>query len=159
MRYKTRIRDPWWHVPSVYSTDIALLKRANEAPRLISNEKKALTTDTAYRIQSKIRPDLLAASWLNSLTLLACELNGRTYGGGVLELVPSEIRKTPIPISGDGADFSQLDLDLRNGKPIQEILKQQNESTALSTGIDRDALLLLEGARQKMVARRTRRTY
>ena len=73
--------------------------------------------------------------------------------------MPSEIRKTPIPISGDGADFSQLDLDLRNGKPIQEILKQQNESTALSTGIDRDALLLLEGARQKMVARRTRRTY
>ncbi len=159
LRYKTRIRDPWWHVPSVYSTDIALLKRANEAPRLISNEKKALTTDTAYRIQSKIRPDLLAASWLNSLTLLACELNGRTYGGGVLELVPSEIRKTPIPISGDGADFSKLDLDLRNGKPIQEILKQQNESTALSTGIDRDALLLLEGARQKMVTRRTRRTY
>lgn len=159
LRYKTRIRDPWWHVPSVYSTDIALLKRANEAPRLISNEMKALTTDTAYRITSRIGADLLTACWFNSLTLLACELNGRTYGGGVLELVPSEIRKTPIPIIGNGVSLKSLDVSLRKNVPIQELLNQQNERIALSMGVDRDALVVLEAARQKMVARRTRRTY
>lgn len=159
LRYKTRIRDPWWRVPSVYSTDVALLKRANEAPRLISNEIEALTTDTAYRITSKLHPHILTSCWLNSLTLLACELNGRTYGGGVLELVPSEIRKTSIPICDDKAAFAKLDESLRKGIPIQELLAQQNEHIASSTGIDADALLVLEAARQKLVNRRTRRIF
>lgn len=157
LRYKTRIRDPWWQVPSVYSTNIALLKRANEAPRLISNEMRALTTDTAYRITSKIHPRLLTAGWLNSLTLLTCELNGRTYGGGVLELVPSEIRKTPIPLLNDAKEFDHLDAALRAGAPIEELLNRQNEIIASSVGIDFAALSVLETARQRMLARRTRR--
>jgi hypothetical protein len=34
---------------------------------------------------------------LNTWTLLASELTGRSYGGGVLELMPSEANQLPLP--------------------------------------------------------------
>ncbi|WP_245207669.1 Eco57I restriction-modification methylase domain-containing protein [Rothia nasimurium] len=157
LRYKTRIRNPWWHVPSVYRTNISLLKRSNEAPRLIANDIQALTTDTAYRISSTIDSRLLTSTWLNSLTLLACELNGRTYGGGVLELVPSEIRNTPIPVISNLGSFEKLDESLRKGASISELLPQQNKLIAMTLGIGLEELSALENARQRMLTRRTRK--
>jgi hypothetical protein len=34
---------------------------------------------------------------MNTWTLLASEITGRSYGGGVLELMPGEANKLPIP--------------------------------------------------------------
>lgn len=53
-RFKCRVRSPWYAVPSVYSTEIGMLKRAHDMPRLILNKLGAYTTDTAYRIRSRI---------------------------------------------------------------------------------------------------------
>jgi adenine-specific DNA-methyltransferase len=53
-RYKCRIRSPWYIVPSVYSTEIGMLKRAHHSPRLILNRCGAYTTDTAYRIRARL---------------------------------------------------------------------------------------------------------
>jgi adenine-specific DNA-methyltransferase len=39
----------------------------------------------------------LIFSFYNTLTLLMSEIEGRYYGGGVLELIPSEFKKLPIP--------------------------------------------------------------
>ncbi len=62
-RYKCRIRKPWYSVPSVYSTEIGMLKRSHDTPRLIHNRLNAFTTDTAYRISSKtISPETLIYS-------------------------------------------------------------------------------------------------
>lgn len=98
-RYKCRIRKPWYKVPSVYATDIGMLKRCHDAPRLISNRIGAYTTDTAYRIRAvgNTDPEALVYCFMNPLTAISAELNGRYYGGGVLELVPSEIEKLWIP--------------------------------------------------------------
>lgn len=74
-----------------------MLKRCHDAPRLILNEAKAYTTDTAYRIRSLQQPaEGIVSAFVNPLTALSAELEGRTYGGGVLELVPSEIEKLII---------------------------------------------------------------
>jgi len=98
-RYKCRIREPWYSVPSVFSSNLGMLKRAHDTPRLIFNELNAYTTDTAYRVTTdKIDPKYLAYLFLNPLTAVFAELEGRYYGGGVLELVPTEIRKLYIPI-------------------------------------------------------------
>ncbi|OUJ11675.1 Eco57I restriction-modification methylase domain-containing protein [Acetobacter okinawensis] len=97
-RYKCRIRSPWYAVPSVYSTEIGMLKRSHDTPRLILNKVGAYTTDTAYRIRAKEgAAEQLVYSFLNGLTALSAELEGRHYGGGVLELVPSEIEKLLLP--------------------------------------------------------------
>ncbi|HEY1631997.1 MAG TPA: N-6 DNA methylase [Rhizomicrobium sp.] len=114
-RYKCRVRSPWYSVPSVYPTEIGMLKRAHHAPRLILNRKKAYTTDTAYRIRTKnLKASDLVRFFVNPLTALSAELEGRHYGGGVLELVPSEIEKmlVPVPKRFDG-DIAELDSDMR----------------------------------------------
>src|SRR5690606_34849786 len=48
--------------------------------------------------------------FINSLTALSAELEGRHYGGGVLELVPSEIEKLLLPLPSK-AKISLKDLD------------------------------------------------
>ncbi|MGC4000174.1 MAG: N-6 DNA methylase [Anaeromyxobacter sp.] len=104
-RYKCRTRSPWYVVPSVWPAPVSLLKRAHDLPRLVLNEAGALTTDTAYRLvpQGGTDPGQLVAAFVNSLTALTAELEGRHYGGGVLELVPSEIRAAGAAAPGPQA--------------------------------------------------------
>jgi adenine-specific DNA methylase len=118
-RYKCRIRSPWYKVPSVYSTKIGMLKRSHDLPRLILNEIGAFTTDTAYRIKCDyLKNELFVYCFMNSLTALSAELEGRSYGGGVLELVPSEINQLLIPIADiKNPDLEKLDQLVRSKKP------------------------------------------
>lgn len=96
-RYKCRTRSPWYKVPSVYSTEIGMLKRSNGFPRLILNQLGAMTTDTAYRIRTSTNSKSFVSSFLNPVTAICAEIEGRFYGGGVLELVPSEIERVLVP--------------------------------------------------------------
>ncbi|NQZ54835.1 MAG: N-6 DNA methylase [Piscirickettsiaceae bacterium] len=122
-RYKCRIRKPWYKVPSVYATKIGMLKRSHDGPRLIFNELNALTTDTAYRITSSVvEAEKLVYCFINPLTAIFAELQGRYYGGGVLELVPSEIEKLIIPIPNNiDVDLNELD-ELIRTRPMEEVL-------------------------------------
>ncbi|MFA1571898.1 N-6 DNA methylase [Vibrio tasmaniensis 1F-187] len=125
-RYKCRIRKPWFKVPSVYSTEIGMLKRCHDAPRLIHNKVGAYTTDTAYRITSTVTtPENLVCSFLNPLTAITAELEGRFYGGGVLELVPSEIEKLYIPVvEGLEHNVDELNKLIKEGQ-IEKVIHQQ----------------------------------
>lgn len=127
-RYKCRIRTPWYRVPSVYSTEIGMLKRSNHTPRLILNSIGAYTTDTAYRIRTRgVDAEKLVACFINPLTALSAELEGRHYGGGVLELVPSEIEKLIIPLPTIVEyDIHTLDKNIRNISTI-EVLQHQGK--------------------------------
>ncbi len=141
-RYKCRIRSPWYTVPSVYSTEIGMLKRAHHIPRLILNKAGAYTTDTAYRIRSKVRPETLVASFLNPLTALSAELEGRHYGGGVLELVPSEIERMLIPLHKNARyNLAAIDKSVRT-RPVDEVLATHGINVLRSIG-----LTAAEGAR------------
>tara|TARA_B110001452_G_scaffold102772_1_gene85297 strand:+ start:158 stop:1888 length:1731 start_codon:yes stop_codon:yes gene_type:complete len=128
-RYKCRIREPWYSVPSVHVSPMSMFKRASNHTRIIVNECQAYTTDTVYRIHkldksSSITPSQLAFCFFNSLTFLSCELEGRFYGGGVLELVPSEVEKTILPLNTqvNDEDFEVLDQMIRDNVDIDEIL-------------------------------------
>ena len=125
-RYKCRVRKPWYSVPSVYSTRIGMLKRAHHIPRLILNELNAYTTDTAYRISVKVgTARQLVYNFVNPLTALSAELEGRHYGGGVLELVPSEIEQLLIPVPSHlKTDLGMLDKLIRL-ESIDDVLQRQ----------------------------------
>jgi adenine-specific DNA methylase len=126
-RYKCRIRKPWYTVPSVYATKIGMLKRAHDTPRLIYNRLEAYTTDTAYRITTKCTSEKLVYCFLNSLTALSAELEGRHYGGGVLELVPSEIEKLLVPLPQSiRPEIRELDNLVRKVNAAG-VLEQQNK--------------------------------
>ncbi|WP_342653672.1 N-6 DNA methylase [Pseudomonas sp. F3-2] len=123
-RYKCRIRRCWYTVPSVYTTEIGMLKRCHDAPRLILNEAKAYTTDTAYRIKSlRQSPEQMVSAFVNPLTALSAELEGRTYGGGVLELVPSEIEKLLIASpEGQPSSINALNKVIKSSSMREAIL-------------------------------------
>ena len=128
-RFKCRTRKPWYKVPSVFSTPVNMLKRSNGMPRLILNRLKAFTTDTAYRITPKdgIDAATLVTCFLNSVTALSAELEGRFYGGGVLELVPSEIERLLVPyIDGAGSAIDDLNMQVRE-LSVSALLTIQDE--------------------------------
>ena len=101
-RYKCRIRAPWYRVPHIQAGTLMLPKRAHQHHRLLLNQPRVFTTDTIYRGEMTPayagREADIVASFHNSLTLLSIELEGRAYGGGVLELVPSEIGRLVVPV-------------------------------------------------------------
>ena len=157
-RYKCRIRKSWYSVPSVYSTEIGMLKRSHDTPRLIHNRLDAFTTDTAYRISSKtVSPETLIYCFLNSLTALSAELEGRHYGGGVLELVPSEIEKLMLPIPDKiRPNLSKLDAMVRKSSAA-DVLEKQNAVVLGGLGLSKaqqgdlsSAWLRLKNRRQRI---------
>jgi adenine-specific DNA methylase len=125
-RYKCRNRSPWYKVPSVYHTEIGMLKRAHDTPRLILNRMGAYTTDTAYRVRThEVVAEKLVGCFINPLTALSAELEGRHYGGGVLELIPSEIERLTIPLPANvNIDLFELDKAIRNLSAHQVLFRQ-----------------------------------
>lgn len=159
-RYKCRIRSPWYSVPSVYSSQIGMLKRSHNAPRLIFNEVNAFTTDTAYRISTRadIDPKRFVYSFINSLTALSAELEGRHYGGGVLELVPSEIEKLLVPNFESGpVDLKKLDSDVRT-LDTDSLLEKQSKKIFESLDISSVQSDLILNAWKQLRDRRQRVT-
>jgi hypothetical protein len=65
-------------------------------------------------MKNGLDPAHLSGSLFNSLTFAFSELMGRSYGGGVLELEPTEAEALPIPITAD-LDVTQVDLLVRAG--------------------------------------------
>jgi adenine-specific DNA-methyltransferase len=157
-RYKCRIREPWYSVPSVYATSIGMLKRCHDFPRLILNKLEAFTTDTAYRVQSKqFNPASLVFSFVNSLTALSAELEGRHYGGGVLELVPSEVRKLIVPIYNVEERVTyHLDSKIRDGTAPEALLAIQDNAILRPIGFDDNDCDALRAAWMRLRSRRQR---
>lgn len=146
-RYKCRVREPWFKVPSVYASTLGMLKRAHDVPRLILNKMSAFTTDTAYRITTTVvAPEKFVYCFINSLTALSAELEGRHYGGGVLELVPSEIEQLRIPLpKGLSYNLSELDDRIKKFR-ISLLLQTQDHKILASLGLSRgDQDILFSG--------------
>jgi len=134
--YKTSIRDDWYVIPSIKLSDALFIRRNNRYPRLILNEANAYTTDTMHRvfINQDTDKNAFIASFYNSLSLAFSEIVGRSYGGGVLELMPSETKKILLPYQTENASLLPIiDEMMRAKKNINEILKITNEQI-LKTG-------------------------
>ena len=133
-QFKCRNREPWYTVPSVWPADALLLRQAGDMPRLVHLSKKCASTDTIHRVRWK-RPSLgkrHVVSFLNTWTLIACELTGRSYGGGVLELMPSEANDILLPPPVDQLDavFEEVDALVRS-RHINEAVEMVDKVVTL----------------------------
>ena len=112
-RYKCRIRTPWYRIPPIQRGTLMMAKRAHYHHRLLLNAVGAYTTDTIYRGEMKPlfqgQEKRLISGFHNSATLLSAELEGRSYGGGVLELVPSEISRLCVPMVESESHLARFD--------------------------------------------------
>lgn len=126
LRYKMQKRNNWYHVPSVWSSEAIFSKRSHEYPRMFLNQSNALVTDSFYRVVCRegVHAKNLVFSFYNSLTLVLAELEGRFYGGGVLELIPSEFKSLLIPYNEEITEFQYKHLEnlVSNGATIDKIL-------------------------------------
>ena len=161
-RYKCRIRSPWYVVPYVWVSEIALLKRCHYFPRLVLNELGAYSTDTAYRVKMKPiykeRAKDFVFSFLNSLTFLFAELLGRHYGGGVLELVPSEVENLQIPlVFVSDEQFTTVDTMIRDGVDLNTLLNYTDRIILRDgIGLTKTEIKQIRAAHNKLMLRRLR---
>ena len=159
--YKTGIRDDWFVIPSIKLSDALFIRRNNLYPRLILNEARAYTTDTMHRVFIKKDTDKNAfiASFYNSLSLAFSEIVGRSYGGGVLELMPSEAGKILLPYQTNNADLlATIDKMMRAKKSIDEILKITNKQILKDGyGLTDKEIKLADSIWKKLSARRLNR--
>lgn len=157
-RFKCRTRKIWYEVPSVYIAPVAMLKRAHHYPRLVLNAAQAYTTDTAYRIVPRgITSESLVYGFVNSLTCLCAEMEGRHYGGGVLELVPSEIERLLVPIVNvTKQELFRADRQFRDAPDHLSFLKTQDRAVFGKLGVPIHEQQILNAAWMKLRDRRHR---
>jgi adenine-specific DNA-methyltransferase len=160
--YKTGIRDDWFVIPSIKLSDALFIRRNNLYPRLILNEANAYTTDTMHRVFMKKNTDKHAfiASFYNSLSLAFSEIVGRSYGGGVLELMPSEAGKILLPYQTQNAELlSTIDKMMRDKKGIDQILEITNQQILKNGyGFTDKEIKLADSIWKKLSARRLNRS-
>lgn len=85
-RYKCRVRNPWWRVPGLIQTDLLLPYMIGSEPHASVNRCRALYPNSLHgmRLLTPALAERVALGLLSSLSLLSMELEGRSYGGGIL---------------------------------------------------------------------------
>lgn len=127
--YKLGIREKWYEVPYIWIPDAFLLRRIGKYPKIVKNEINGVSTDTFHRMKMINNANIykLLVLFYSSVTLLSCELEGRIFGGGALELIPGDFKNIRIPKVTDDLDFKKLadeiDYKLRSQIDIEEIVK------------------------------------
>ncbi|MCU4398359.1 class I SAM-dependent methyltransferase [Acinetobacter junii] len=159
--YKTRIRDDWFVIPSIKLSDALFIRRNNLFPRLILNEAQAYTTDTMHRvfIKQETNKQAFIASFYNSLSLAFSEIVGRSYGGGVLELMPSEAARILLPYKdSNGELLVEIDKLMRGKRSIDDILSISNDIILRQAyGFSKKEIELADRIWKKLSARRLNR--
>lgn len=157
--YKCAIRDPWYVVPSVWIPDGFAFRQIYDFPRFILNRAAAASTDTIHRLTFKsAKPELVIACTYTWLTGASAEIEGRSYGGGVLELEPNEAERLLVPAVLKAAmPLGECDRLVRAGR-LKDVL-EENAKTILmgQMRLSRKDCMLLYGIWTKMRDRRLMR--
>lgn len=116
--YKCSIREPWYLVPSVWVPDGFVFRQIYDFPRMVLNASGATSTDTIHRLRSHgAKPERVIANTYTWLTAASAEIEGRSYGGGVLELEPTEAERLLMPAHFNGAmPLKEVDQLVRAGR-------------------------------------------
>jgi adenine-specific DNA-methyltransferase len=160
LRFKCRQREHWFQIPNISKQSEAFFfKRAHEYPKFLKNNAESYVTDSAYMVESKegYTIENIIFSFYNSLTLAFAELEGRYYGGGVLELTPNEFRALPIPYISV-CDFNTFKKDFKEKKAIEDVLAKYNSQILFdSLNLNTEEIQKIELIRKKLINKRHRK--
>lgn len=157
--FKCSIRKPWFRTPSLWNPDAFLFRQIHDFPRFVRNEVVATATDTIHRVTALgCDPSALVASTYTHLTAASAEIVGRSYGGGVLELEPTEAERLLV---GDALDASlplrEADALIRAGR-LSEVLEENDRRVLIGAlGMSQQDCRRLKGVWDKMRDRRQAR--
>ncbi len=154
--YKCSVRTPWYAVPSVYVPDAFVFRQIYDFPRIVLNEAEATATDTIHRLRSYgSDPRAIVSNSYSYLTAASAEIEGRSYGGGVLELEPTEAEKLLMPAAlGDALSLEECDALIRAGR-LETVLEENNRRILMrQMGLSKADCAMLRGIWEKMRNRR-----
>lgn len=133
--YKTRIRSRWYDVPSIWSPDVFYSRRIHYIPKIAgkTSDLEAVNTDTLNRVTLKNQANFkkLMIALYTSVALLFTELEGRNYGGGVLEILPSELSKVMLPNIFDNDFIAREEVDYLFDKIDHFVRKNKDKNIDL----------------------------
>lgn len=161
-RYKCKQRNNWFVIPNISTVPEGFFfKRSHFYPKLLKNNADVLVTDSAYKIEMRNGYHIndLIYSFYNSLTLTFAELNGRYYGGGVLELTPSEFKGLPVPhVAITARDFNTYTRKFENKNEILDVLNT-NDFHILNTALNlsEEDILKVKSICKKLIDKRFRK--
>lgn len=141
--YKCSIRDRWYVIPSIWIPDAFFLRRNNLYPKFILNKCDAVSTDTMHRMKFYLGvvPENVLLSYYNSVSFAFTEICGRSYGGGVLEILPGEMGNIMLP------KIEEINVEMRTDllQRIDTIVRSNgNIETALDI-VDQEVLVEMLG--------------
>lgn len=139
--YKCSIRDRWYIVPSVWVPDAFFLRRNNLYPKFVLNCCGAVSTDTMHRMKfnSNVKPENVLLAYYNSISFAFTEICGRSYGGGVLEILPGEMGNILLP------KIEHIDSNLRNSilEEVDRIIRSDENIEKALDLVDQEVLVNL----------------
>ena len=153
--YKCRIREKWYKVPSIWIPDAFFLRRNYLYPKFMLNseEVRAVSTDTMHRVRFNIPENRkrVLLGYYNSISLAFTEIEGRSYGGGVLEILPKEAGRIIMPNLSDRKlipDYivdelvNNIDIYIRENRDILEVLDEMDRRILMDIiGLDEQLVL------------------
>jgi adenine-specific DNA-methyltransferase len=125
--YKCSIREPWYNVPAVWEPDCFFFRQIYDFPRVVINKAAATSTDTIHRVRCTAPVAKIASNLYTHMTAASAEIEGRSYGGGVLELEPTEAERLLVPRVLNGAmPIEEADRLVRAGR-LEEVLEHNDK--------------------------------
>lgn len=158
--YKCQIREEWYKIPSVWSPDAFFQRRNHLFSKFTLNAEleNTVSTDTMHRIRfwNKASGKRVVVAYYTSLSMLFSELEGRNYGGGVLEILPGEVGNIRLPNIFDEnlvpdseieCLFNKIDRYIRNKDDIIELLDMMDRAILVEKlGLEKEEVKLLKDA-------------
>lgn len=164
--YKLRIRDFWYQIPSVWVPDAFFLRRNNLYPKFVLNCCEAVSTDTMHRLKFNegVEPERIVLSYYNSISFAFSEICGRSYGGGVLEILPGEVGNIVVPVLEDVPLYVvrdtllRVDQTIRSGEDIEKVLDLVDKKIVIGyLKVDDEVCKMARRIWKKMQRRRLKR--
>lgn len=156
--FKCSIRTPWYAVPGTWTPDAFLFRQIYDFPRAVLNQTPATATDTIHRMRCRKEPERTIANTYTYLTAASAEIEGRSYGGGVLELEPTEAERLLMPAKlGDALPLAETDSLVRAGHLEKVLTKNSNSVLKQSIGLSSAECGMLKQIWVKMRDRRMSR--
>lgn len=161
--YKCSIRGQWYVVPSIWVPDAFFLRRNNLYPKFVLNRCGAISTDTMHRMKlnEDVDAEILLLSYYNSISFAFTEICGRSYGGGVLEILPGEMGNIMLPIIREFPAkkkkelLEKIDTVVRQDGNIEEALDLVDEIVLIKhMGLERELCLSCRRIWKKLQSRR-----